>query len=63
MEMELVLDASMAELFVILSSSRNNFFFTSSDSTIASIIISAEESFSKFEVNHRRSKASLPTAC
>lgn len=42
MDIELVLDAKMAELFAILSSPENNFLFTSSDSTIASIITSAE---------------------
>lgn len=63
MEMELVLDAKMAELFVILSSSMNNFFFTSSDSTIASITTSAVRRSSKFEVHRRRPKALDATAC
>ena len=63
MEMELVLEAKMAERFVILSSSLNNFFFTSSDSTIASITTSAAERSSKFDVHRRHLKASAPTAC
>lgn len=63
MEMELVLDAKMAELFVILSSSMNNFFFTSSDSTIASTMKSADRSSSIFEVYFRRPKASVQAAC
>jgi len=63
MEMELVLDAKIAELFAILSSSRNNFFFTSSDSTIASMITSAEQSSSKFVVHCNRLKALVPAAC
>ncbi|KAJ0884455.1 hypothetical protein HanPSC8_Chr10g0433881 [Helianthus annuus] len=41
MEIELVLDAKMADPLTILSSSANSFFFTSSDSTMASITISA----------------------
>ena len=61
--MELVLDAKMAELFVILSSPRNNFFFTSSDIIIASIIKSADPNSSKFVVHCRRLKASVLAAC
>jgi hypothetical protein len=63
MEMELVLDAKMAELFAILSSSRNNVFFASSDSTIASMTISAIRSSSKFELHRKWPNASLPAAC
>ena len=63
MDMELVLDAKMAERFVILSNWINNFFFTSSDSTIASITISTVLSSSRFEVQRRRPNASLCTSC
>lgn len=63
MDMELVLEAKIAERFAILSSSLNNFFFTSSDSTIASTTTSAEQRSSKFEVQCRSFKAFAPAAC
>lgn len=63
MEIELVLDAKIAEPFASLSNSENNFFFASSDSTIASIITSAEQSSSKFEVHRRRCRAPVATSC
>lgn len=62
-EIELVLDAKIADPLTILSNSANSFFFTSSFSTIASITISAERRSSRFEVYCRRAIALFPTAC
>lgn len=50
-EMELVLDARIAEGLVMPSSSTNSFFLTSSDSTMASITRSASLSSRALETH------------
>lgn len=62
MEIELVLDAKMAEDLVILSSLLNIFFLMASDSAIASITKSAPLKSSNLVVQCMRLGASVRTA-
>lgn len=62
-DMELVLDAKIAETFAILSSSENNLFFMTSDSTMASIITSALLRTSKVDAYLKWFNKSVPASC
>jgi len=62
MEIELVLDAKMAEDLVIMSSSLNIFFLTASDSATASITKSAALKSSNLVLQCMRLGASVQTA-